>query len=713
MERPAPVDITFSRLTYTIQGSRDAAQYTLLDNVSGSCVSSRLTSILGPSGAGKTTLLKVLACCISGGKQQGSLLVNDQPVHPKLFRQQLAVVWQRDILLPTATVREAIMTSALLRLPRTMPRALKAQRVEQILSELDLVPLGDALIGQDVDGAVSGISGGERRRVSVGISLVTDARALFLDEPTTGLDSESAESLVGVLARMASSRGKTVLCTIHQPSSDVCAMFDDLLLLAKGRLLYCGPWASADEYFWAAGFRRLPYKSVAEHLLCLCKSSDSAVPLLADLQLQRWEVITASKEVKLGRKSDRRHREHAVLAQSKMSSIAQVKLGRKLTGASSNFEGVEGGKWPVVDIEAPSPPSVLRADDSSDVWSLDSPQTDNASCTSSAGMLDTARGFTHAQSKDVAWEKQGASTISQVAILSKRFVRTWIRSPVSMAMQAAQYLLAALLIGAMYSKLPNGVNAGVYNRVASLCISKAACPCLSVPSGRVCPALWLRYANWRSWIGRDGVVTVAGNNALNIACAEKPLLRREVHSGHYSYFPFYIAKCLTSLPLQQAYTAIFSLAAYFLVGYQAVFAKFATFWVLILLLGLISETLGLLCSELFRSQLQGAIVLQGLYVPLLMFVGFFQTHTPVYLEWVKELSFASYGYSALVKNEFEGLELSSGGVVVISDAVSAIPSNIESEHGMGVNIGVLLCILVGLRVVVYIQMCISIKLKFL
>ncbi|CAL8465028.1 g4563 [Coccomyxa elongata] len=487
----------------------------------------------------------------------------------------------------------------------------------------DLLPLGDALIGQDVDGTVSGISGGERRRVSVGISLVTDARAIFLDEPTTGLDAESAESLVGVLARMASSGGKTVVCTIHQPSSDVCAMFDDMLLLAKGRLLYCGPWASADDYFWAAGFTRLPFKSVAEHLLCLCKSSDSAVPLLADLQLQRWEIISASQE---------------------------VKLGRKLIGASSKFEDVEGGKWPVVDIEAPSPPSVLRADDSSDVWSLDSQQTDIASCSSSAGMLDTTRVSIHAQSKDAARERHGASTISQVWILSRRFVRTWLRSPASMAMQAAQYLLAALLIG---------------------------------------------------------------NNALNIAYAQKPLLRREVHSGHYSYLAFYIAKGLTSLPLQQAYTTIFSVAAYFLVGYQAVFAKFATFWALVLLLGLISETLGLLCSGLFRSQLLGAIVLQGLYVPLLMFVGFFQTKTPVYLEWVKELSFASYGYSALVKNEFEGLKFHSGGVVVISDAISAIPSNVESEHGVGVNIGVLLCILVGLRVVVYIQMCISIRLKLL
>lgn len=90
-----------------------------------------------------------------------------------------------------------------------------------------------------------------------------------------------------------------------------------------------------------------------------------------------------------------------------------------------------------------------------------------------------------------------------------------------------------------------------------------------------------------------------------------------------------------------------------------------------------------------------------------------QTHTPVYLEWLKELSFASYGYSALVKNEFEGLQLRSEGVVVITDAVTAIPSNIESELTTGDSIGVLVCILVGLRVVVYVQMCISIRLKLL
>ncbi|KAK9917341.1 hypothetical protein WJX75_003369 [Coccomyxa subellipsoidea] len=610
-----------------------------------------------PPGAGKTTLLKILACCISGGKQQGTLSVNGHPVHTKLFRQQVAVVWQSDILLPTATVREALMTGAMLRLPNAMPCALKAQRVEQILTELDLLAVGDALIGQDIDGAMAGISGGERRRVSVGISLVTDARAIFLDEPTTGLDSESAESLVAVLARLANTCGKMVVCTTHQPNSDICAMFDDMLLLAKGRLLYCGPWASANNYFWAAGYKRSSLKSVAEHLLCLCKSTDKDLQMLADLHAQCWEVRCASEQAISLEQNDR---------------------------ASGEAREGSGEKEPAADIEAPSPPSVLLAADSSDVWSLDSQQSDSLSRGSSVGMLDRTGALAASfMSMDAEPKRQGASLLNQVAVLSSRSARSWLRTPASSGMQAAQYLFAALLIGAMYRKLPDEVDAGTYDRVASL------------------------------WFVAMVVIFQAGNNALNIAYAQKPLLRREVHAGHYSYLAFYIAKCLTSLPLQLAYTAIYSLTAYFLVGFQATYDKFSVFWAVTLLLGLISETLGVLCSGLFRSQLLGAIVLQGLYVPLLMFVGFFQTHTPVYLEWLKELSFASYGYSALVKNEFEGLQLRSGGVVVITDAVTAIPSNIQSELTTGDSIGVLVCILVGLRVVVYVQMCISIRLKLL
>lgn len=104
------------------------------------------------------------------------------------------------------------------------------------------------MIGEDLDGTVCSVSGGERRRVSIGVALVTDPRAVFLDEPTTGLDSDGALSTVRLLKRLAGA-GRTVLCTIHQPSADICQRYDDFLLLAGGQVLYCGPWADAEAYF--------------------------------------------------------------------------------------------------------------------------------------------------------------------------------------------------------------------------------------------------------------------------------------------------------------------------------------------------------------------------------------------------------------------------------------------------------------------------------
>ena len=126
------------------------------------------------------------------------------------------------------------------------------------------------MIGEDLDGTVASVSGGERRRVSIGIALVTDPRAVFLDEPTTGLDSDGALSTVRLLKRLAAA-GRTVLTTIHQPSADICQRYDDFLLVAGGRVLYCGPWGDAEAYFDALGRPRPSHRNLAEHLMALSK----------------------------------------------------------------------------------------------------------------------------------------------------------------------------------------------------------------------------------------------------------------------------------------------------------------------------------------------------------------------------------------------------------------------------------------------------------
>ena len=126
------------------------------------------------------------------------------------------------------------------------------------------------MIGEDLDGTVASVSGGERRRVSIGIALVTDPRAVFLDEPTTGLDSDGALSTVRLLKRLAAA-GRTVLTTIHQPSADICQRYDDFLLVAGGRVLYCGPWSDAEAYFDALGRPRPSHRNLAEHIMALSK----------------------------------------------------------------------------------------------------------------------------------------------------------------------------------------------------------------------------------------------------------------------------------------------------------------------------------------------------------------------------------------------------------------------------------------------------------
>ena len=116
----------------------------------------------------------------------------------------------------------------------------------------ELNKCANTMIGDDAKGS-KGISGGERRRVSVGIGLVTDPSVIFLDEPTSGLDSETAVSLITCLKKLAS-RHRTVCCTIHQPNSDITEMFDDLLLLASGRMVYMGPWQESMGFFQQNGF---------------------------------------------------------------------------------------------------------------------------------------------------------------------------------------------------------------------------------------------------------------------------------------------------------------------------------------------------------------------------------------------------------------------------------------------------------------------------
>ena len=220
----------------------------ILKGVSCEARPGEITAIAGPSGAGKTTLLEVLAgrTC---GRVCGQVLVNDQAMDAGLFRRKSGYVTQDDALFPLLTVEETLMYSALLRLQGGRREA--GSRVKELMRELGLEHVAGSRIGGG--GSNGGISGGERRRVSIGAELVHDPAVIFIDEPTSGLDSASALHLILLLKATMVGQGKTVVLTIHQPGFRILELVDRLVLLSNGLVLHNGSLNLLEERLKFAG----------------------------------------------------------------------------------------------------------------------------------------------------------------------------------------------------------------------------------------------------------------------------------------------------------------------------------------------------------------------------------------------------------------------------------------------------------------------------
>jgi ABC-type multidrug transport system ATPase subunit len=203
---------------------------------------------MGPSGGGKSSLLNVLAgrsASVGDINISGLIKVGGKEINPVTYRRQIAYVMQDDALLATSTPREALRFSATLRLPSSVSKKEINEMVDALLSELGIMECADVIIGGAL---LKGISGGQRKRASVGVEVITDPEVLFLDEPTSGLDSDSAFNLVKLLKNIASTNC-TILCTIHQPSSEIFALFDTVIYLKDGVVVFQGATEDVVPYF--------------------------------------------------------------------------------------------------------------------------------------------------------------------------------------------------------------------------------------------------------------------------------------------------------------------------------------------------------------------------------------------------------------------------------------------------------------------------------
>ncbi|KAF5743492.1 ABC transporter family protein [Tripterygium wilfordii] len=227
----------------------------ILQDISVTAYPSQILAIVGPSGAGKSTLLDILAARRS--PTNGNLLLNSLPLSPSSYRKLSAYVPQHDACLPMLTVAETFTFSALLLYPKTSEID---TIVSSLLSELRLTHLANTRL-------CHGLSGGERRRVSIGLSLLHDPAVLILDEPTSGLDSSSAFNVMQTLKSIATSRRSTVILSIHQPSFKILSTIDRILLLSKGSVVHHGTVASLESFLFSNGFTVPPQLNALEYAM--------------------------------------------------------------------------------------------------------------------------------------------------------------------------------------------------------------------------------------------------------------------------------------------------------------------------------------------------------------------------------------------------------------------------------------------------------------
>lgn len=268
-----PASLHFSGISYTL-GNRK-----ILDGISGRVKPGQVMAIMGASGAGKSTFLDILARKDKRGTVTGTSLVNGREVSDNEFRKVVGYVDQEDTLMPTLTAYETVLYSALLRLPREMSLEAKKFRTLETMQELGIMGIKDMTIGSSGRSTLQmvtcgtysltghrSISGGEKRRVSIACELVTSPSILFLDEPTSGLDAYNAYNVVESLTSLARDYNRTVVFTIHQPRSNIVAMFDHLVLLAHGKTVYSGEFSKCHDYLERIGQPCPPGFNIADYL---------------------------------------------------------------------------------------------------------------------------------------------------------------------------------------------------------------------------------------------------------------------------------------------------------------------------------------------------------------------------------------------------------------------------------------------------------------
>lgn len=659
-----PAALYFQNVSYNINGK------TVLTDIQGAAHPGEITAIMGASGAGKTSFLDILARKNKRGHASGDFYINGEKVTDPEFKSGIGFVDQEDTMLPTLTVHETILTSALLRLPRAMSRAAKEQRVWEVEKQLGIYHIRDSLIGSE-EGKGRGISGGEKRRVGIACELVTSPSILFLDEPTSGLDAFNAFNVIECLVTLAKTYKRTVIFTIHQPRSNIVALFDRLILLAQGQTVYSGPFSQCQEYFDTIGYSCPPGFNIADYLVDLTMhagntaafddgslmndvssigpSSTHAVKSIASISANSTAEDSAT-EPSSSRSSRPSGKRKDSLKAKQDRELFTRRRNTAATAESSDAEE-EIGAYKLKNQPLTAPPQII-VEDPDDLppsagthldGLVQSYKDSNIATQIYDEIVDAVAGARHANGQNGqagdgnANGNKGSAIgrgyarvgyLTQFMILSQRTWRNLYRNPLLMLTHYAIAIVLAVLSGYLFYGLTDDI-----------------------------PGFQNRLGLFFFLLSLFGFSTLT---SLTVFASERLLFVRERANGYYAPITYFCAKVLFDMiPLRIIPPIIMGAIIYPMTGLIPDASHFFTFMLVLVLFNLAAASIclfiGIVCRDGSVANLIGSLVM----LFSLLFAGLLLNHNaiPDAALWLQSLSIFHYGFEALIVNEVVKLTL--------------------------------------------------------
>eukprot|EP01134_Creolimax_fragrantissima_P003659 CFRG3659T1 len=610
-----------------------------IHGISGIAKPGELTAVLGPSGSGKTTLLEALAgrlrneevCWEGRGLLEGSVRVGGRTIESNM-RFMLGYVDQNDHLIGTLTPRESLMYSARLRLPDNLSDAVKTQVVMHVICSLNMSGFADSLIGTPMR---RGISGGEKRRVSIGMELVSCPGVLFLDEPTSGLDSASAQVIISSLAKVAKEDDTVVCMSIHQPRSNISMQFDRVILLSKGYSLFQGGIDEALHFFESMGRIKYPGSyNPADYLI-------DCVALFEKQGTHHQTRIAGSPVDNESRPLLNNGDYCSPHSKTRLRSSSSQILGHAVSDHNECAWNIPNVGFVVEKYMASESHKQLHIDIIATLRDMGGSYQSSPNPTVQANRSTDDVLHIRPFSTNASWAMQ-------FFVLSKRTLTNTVRDPQLLLGHIVVAAAVGLLLGSIYyhtgdrydahapinddthrEEVRNNIINKFINRMGSLLLM-----CAFLAFGSL--------------------------SSLDLFYRERLVFVHESRNGFYQQSAFYVQRILFDfIPLRVIPPLILGTISYYMIGLRPGWVFLLAFLVVLVLINLCATTICMLIGLLVPLSV-GNLMASMVILFSLMLTPIFNNKEsmPQYLSWLHYTSFFNYGYEALAVNELDGVFLS-------------------------------------------------------